>query len=132
LSRTPEENEEMLQAAHAAMHFWKIVGTDNNRAHAALLVSHAYALLGLASPAEHYQAKWQALLAVDKAEPWEVALAHAVAANVAAAKNDAKAHRALYLEAFARVAQLPDPEDRSILEATLRVLPKPKEPSGAA
>jgi hypothetical protein len=24
-SRTPHEDEEMLQAAHAAMHFWKIV-----------------------------------------------------------------------------------------------------------
>ena len=132
LSRTPEEDEEMLQASHAAMHFWKIIGTDKNRAHAALLVSHAYALLGLAGPAEYYQSTWQPLLGPGKADPWEIALARAVAANVAAAKGDAKAHRAHYAEAFALVAELPDPEDRSILEATLRVLPKPKEPSGPA
>lgn len=132
LSRTPEEDQEMLQASHAAMHFWKIVGTANNRAHAALLVSHAYALLGLASPAEYYQAMWQPLLVPGKAEPWEIALAQAVAANVAAAKGDAKAHRAHYVQASTLVAQLQDPEDRSILEATLRVLPKPKELSGAA
>lgn len=132
LSRTPGEDEEMLQASHAAMYFWKIVGTENNRAHAALLVSHACALLGLASPAEEYQAKWQTLLLSGQAEPWEIALAHAVAANVAAAKSDAKAHQAHYAEACARVAQLPDPEDRSILEATLRALPKPKVPSGEA
>ena len=126
LSRTAEEDEEMLQAAHAAMYFWKIVGNDNNRALAALLVSHAYALLHLAGPAEYYQAKWQPLLLSDKAEAWEIAIAHAVAANVAAARKDAKAHREHYVEAFALVAQLPNPEDRNILEATLRVLPKPE------
>jgi len=64
ISRTPEEDEEMLQAAHAAMHFWKIVG--------------------------HYD------------------------------------------KAIELVARLPDPDDRKILEATLRVLPVPSERSGAA
>ena len=50
-SRSADEDEEMLQAAHAAMYFWKIVGNDKNRAHAALLLAHAYALLGLGAPA---------------------------------------------------------------------------------
>ena len=53
VSRTAEADEEMVQAAHTAMHFWKIVGTDNNRAHAAQLVAHVYALLGLPGTAAH-------------------------------------------------------------------------------
>ncbi len=131
-SRTPEEDEEMLQAAHAAMHFWKIVGNDNNRAHAAQLVAHAYALLGLPNPAAHFLAKSQPAFLSGKAAAWEVALAHAVAANVAAAKHDAAAHRAHFHKAVDLVAQLPDPEDRKILEATLRVLPRPQNTPGAA
>jgi hypothetical protein len=66
-SRTPEEDEDMLQAAHAAMHFWKIIGNDNNRAHAAQLVAHAYAQLGLPGPAAHYLAKAQPVFFADGA-----------------------------------------------------------------
>src|SRR4051794_1950499 len=47
LVRSPEEDEEMLQAAHAAMYFWKMVGSAGNRAHAAQLLAHVYALLEL-------------------------------------------------------------------------------------
>jgi hypothetical protein len=126
-SRTPDEDEEMLQAAHAAMYFWKIVGNDNNRAHAAQLLAHVYAILGLSHPAAHFLAQSQPMLLSEQAEAWEVALAHAVAANVAAAKKDSQTHRAHYRKAFELVSQLPDPADRKILEATLRVLPKPTE-----
>ena len=93
VSRTPEEDEEMLQAAHAAMYFWNIVGNDNNRAHAAQLVAHVYALLRLAGPAAHFMAKSQPVFFADGAEAWEVALAHAVASNVAATRKDTLAHR---------------------------------------
>lgn len=124
-SRSPEEDEEMLQAAHAAMYFWNIVGSANNKAHAAQLVAHAYATLKLPGPAAHYLAKSQPVLMADAAAPWERALAHAVAANVAAAQGQATAHAEHYRQAVAQVAALPDPEDRAILEATLRVLPAP-------
>jgi hypothetical protein len=126
-SRSAEEDEEMLQAAHAAMHFWKIVGDEKQRAHAAQLVAHAYAMLKLGNPAAHYLAKSQPVFFTEKAEPWELALAHAVSANVAAAKGDASAHREHYRKALELVAALPDPEDRAVLEATLRVLPVPSE-----
>lgn len=125
VSRTAEEDEEMLQAAHAAMHFWKMVGNEKNRAHAAQLVAHVYALLGLPGPAAHYIAKSQPLFFSEQSEAWEVALAHAVAANVAAAQKDAAAHAEHYAKAFELVAKLPEAEDREILEKTLRILPVP-------
>ena len=126
-SRTPEQDEEMLQAAHAAMYLWRSVGTDHNRAHAAQLLAHVYALLGLSNPAAYFLAKSQPLFFSGQAAAWEVALAHAVAANVAAAKNDSHAHQAHYNKACVLVSLLPDAEDRKILEATLRVVPKPAE-----
>jgi len=125
VSRTPEEDEEMLQAAHAAMYLWKIIGDDNNRAHAAQLLAHVYALLDLPGPAARYLAKSEPVFLSAKADAWEVALAHAVAANVAAAARDVTAHRAHYAEAVELVSRLPDPEDRKILEATLRIVPIP-------
>ena len=124
-SRNAGEDEEMLQAAHAAMHFWKIVGDEKNRAHAAQLLAHVYALLKLPNQASHYLAKSEPVFFSEKAEPWELALAHAVAANVASARGDASGHREHYRKAVELAAALPDPEDRSILEATLRVLPVP-------
>jgi hypothetical protein len=123
-SRTPEEDEEMLQAAHAAMYFWNIVGNEKHRAHAAQLVAHAYALLGLARPAAHYLRKSQPVLLSENAEAWEAAFAHAVASNVAAASKDAAAHRLHYDKALELMATL-EPEDKRMLEATLRILPKP-------
>src|SRR5690349_13382271 len=72
-ARTPEEDEEMLQAAHAAMYFWNIVGNESNRAHAAQLLAHAYALLNLAGPAAHYLAKSEPVFLSGNADASEAA-----------------------------------------------------------
>jgi hypothetical protein len=124
-SRSPEEDEEMLHAAHAAMYFWNIVGNQGNKAHAAQLLAHVYATLGQPGPASRFLARSQPTFLAGSAEPWEQALAHAVAANVAAAMNDGHGHREHLRIATEQTAALADPEDRAVLEATLRVLPVP-------
>ena len=124
-SRSPQEDEEMLQAAHASMYFWKIVGTAGNRAHAAQLVAHVYALLNLPNPAKHYLAQSEPFFLEQDCEPWERACAFAVKASVAAAAGQSESHASSYREAEHLIASLPDPEDREILNATLRVVPKP-------
>ena len=124
-SRSPQEAEEMLQAAHAAMYFWKIIGNAGNRAHAALLVAHVYALLKLPNPAEYYLAQAEPFFFGQDCAAWERACAFAVKASVAAAANQSQAHESSYREAERLIAALPDPEDREILSATLRVVPKP-------
>jgi len=86
-TRSPEEDEEMLQAAHTSMYFWKIVGSAGNRAHAAQLLAHVYALLKLPNPALHYFAQAEPFFLDRDCEPWEKACAYAVKASVAAARN---------------------------------------------
>jgi len=132
LSRTPEEDEEMLQAAHAAMYFWKMVGNARNHAHAAQLVAHVYALLGMGGPARRFQARSQPVFLGEGAEPWELAMTHLVAATVAAANKDAKAQSEHYEKAVALIEAVPDAENRKILEATLRVVPAPRDDTSAA
>ncbi|MBN8884979.1 MAG: hypothetical protein J0I77_04625 [Rudaea sp.] len=125
LQRSPEEDEEMLQAANAAMYFWKIVGEPSNHAHAALLLAHVYALLQLPGPATQYLSKSLPYFAQHEGAPWELAFAHAVAANVAFAEGDAAAHARHYLEAEAAAARMTDAEARAMFAATLRVIPSP-------
>jgi hypothetical protein len=131
-ARSPAEDEEMLQAAHAAMHFWKIVGNAGNRAHAAQLVAHVYALLKLPAPAAHYLAQSEPFFLEQDCAPWEKACALAVKAGVAAAAGQSEVHASSYREAERAIAALADPEEREILGATLRVVPKPADSSGAA
>ena len=125
LHRSPEEDEEMLQAAHAAMYFWKIVGTPSNHAHAAQLLAHVYALLKLPRPAAQYLSKSLPYLTQHDCAPWEVAFAHAVAANVASAEGNAAAYAKHYAEAQAAAAHITDPETREMFVATLRVVHAP-------
>ena len=128
-SRSPEEDEEMLHAAHAAMYFWKIVGNANNRSHAAQLLAHVYALLKLAVPAKYYLAQATPTFFNGDSAPWEVAIAHAVAAGVASVCAEHESHKMHYAEAVRLIAALEDPEDREIINATLKVVPRP---AGAA
>lgn len=129
--RSLQEDEEMLQAAHAAMYLWSIVGNAGNHAHAALLVAHVYALLKLPNPARHYLAQAEPFFLQQACEPWETACAVAVRAGVAAAAGESEVHASRYREAEELIAALPDPQDREILYATLRVVPQPRS-SGPA
>src|SRR4249919_2178714 len=122
LHRSPEEDEEMLQAAHAAMYFWKIVGKPSNHAHAAQLLAHVYALLKLPGPAAQYLSKALPHFTQHDCAPWELAFAHAVAANVASAEGDEAAYARHYSEAKAAATQITDPETREMFNATLRVV----------
>ena len=65
------------------------------------------------------------MLAGESAKPWERALAHAVAANVASAGGNSQDHTRHYQEATRLTAALENAEERAIIEATLRVLPVP-------
>jgi hypothetical protein len=122
LHRSPDDDEEMLHAAHAAMYFWNIVGTPANHAHAALLLAHVYALLKLPGPAAQYLSQsWPHVTQQDCA-PWEIAFANAVAANVASAEGNEAAYAKHYSDAQAAAAHMTDPETRAMFAATLRVV----------
>jgi hypothetical protein len=125
-SRTAGEDQEMLQAAHAAMYFWKIVGNESNRAHAAQLVAHVYAQLKQLEPAKHYLSQCQPFFLDSPCATWELAYAHLVAAGVAAADFDSAGHSKHYQIARSTIDLLSDQEERDILNASLRMIPVPK------
>lgn len=125
LDRSPDEDDEMLHAAHAAMYFWKIAGGPSQQAHAAQLLAHVCALLKMAPQAAHYLSKSLPYFLQNETAPSGLAFAHAIAANVAAVEGNVKSHALHYAQAQAAIAQVTNVEERENFEATLRVIPKP-------
>jgi hypothetical protein len=52
--RTPAQNEEMLNAAHASALHWAKVGTELNQVRAKMLLAHVYAAVGDRKKAQPY------------------------------------------------------------------------------
>jgi hypothetical protein len=124
--RTAAEDEEMLHCAHAAALHWSRVGTELHQARALMLLALVHALRGRGESAMDYATQSFAYVASHDSPPWEVAFAHAVFANAAAAARKRELHRKHYDIAKALGASLPDEEERAIFDATFRGVPVPE------
>lgn len=127
-SRSPAQDEEMRNAAHAAAFHWDKVGTDLNRARASLLLGQVYAALGLGEAALVYAKRsYEDLVAHDPPD-WEMAFAKAILAHAACAAHDPLSHEEFYAEASALGEAIADPEDKAIFFKTFNRIPRPREP----
>ena|SRR5579859_4920156 len=125
-SRTKAEDEEMLNAANAAADHWRKVGDQLKRARAAILLGQVHALLGDGKRALHYAREAFAYVTEHDDSPgWQIAFAHAVMANAAAANGELSLHRTHYQRAKTLGSALNDDEERAIFEATFRTVPVP-------
>jgi hypothetical protein len=125
LTRTPDEDQEMLNAAHASVHLWRTIGNNNNFALGHLLLGQVHALLGNAIYAMKYANLAFDYFTTKDSDPWEVAIVHAVLANAAHCAGITSLHASHYKTADELIAGLSDPEEKDILLATFRVVPKP-------
>lgn len=126
VSRTPAENEEMLKAAKAAEQEWEKDGDEMERARGAILLGQVFALLGDGEQALRYAREAFAYVTENDDSPaWQVAFAHAVMANAAAAHGDGSLHKSHYQRAKALGSALTDDEERALFEATFRTVPMP-------
>lgn len=129
LSEQPElsvaEQDELLDAAHAAADHWKKVGTPTQVAHANVLLGRAHARLGHGALAMRFAtAAFEALASLESA-PWEMAFAHAILANAGAASKDSRVHAEHYAQAKVLGEGLADPQDRKVFQATFDRIPVP-------
>ena len=124
-TRTAEEVDRMIHAAHASRLHWDAIGLPANRARGEWLCSRVYAVLGRAEPAVWHATRCLDIVDAggDGIEDWDrpaaceaLARAHAVAGDSAAAE----AWRARAREALTGVA---DAEDRELIEGDLATLP---------
>ncbi len=124
-TRTRQEDEEMLHAAHASAYLWSTVGNERNAAMADLLLGQVHSLLGNAVLAERFVKSASGFFSSAGSAPWELAMAHAVAANAAHCNGNAASHQREYAAAHSAIEAITNAEEKAILLATLRVIPKP-------
>ena len=121
-----EERKELVYAAYAAAHHWSTIGTEEHIARAELLLGRVHALLGHGDLAMKFARAAFDSIVSRNGEPWEVAFAHAILANAAAASGDSQLHAEHYNKAKAVGESLVDKEDKDIFLATFRLIPPPR------
>jgi hypothetical protein len=125
-SRTPGEDREMLDAAHASAWHWAQVGTELNRMRATMLLAEVHALAGDATLALGYAREMRAyFLGKGETPDWELAIMHAVTAHCAAKGGEGELHRSAYASARDAIAAIADEEDRQIVAQTFAHVPAP-------
>jgi N-acetylglutamate synthase-like GNAT family acetyltransferase len=124
-TRTPEEDREMLDAAHTAAWHWAQVGVELNRMRATMLLAEVHAALGLGKTALAFAEEVRAYFLEHGAPDWELAFTHAIYAHAAHAARRPNEHRMAYAQAEAALEAIKDEEDRAICLKTFAQVPRP-------
>jgi hypothetical protein len=119
--RSLEQDDEMLHAAHASVHHWRLAGTAVNRLRGEWQCARVYAALGRAEPALHHARRCLELCAAhrDELEPFDEPFAHEALARAHAVAGDGEAVARHLEQARALADRIDDADDRDLLEADL-------------
>lgn len=126
--RTPEQVDEMVNAAHAsAWHWSRAGGTLANAARGAWQISRVYSTLGRGEPALWHARRCLALAEAAAgsgvADDWDVPAALEGLARAQAVAGDRVAAEATRELARAALDAIADPEDRQLIEQDLATTP---------
>jgi hypothetical protein len=124
-ARTPDQDREMLNVAHASAWHWEQVGTELNRMRATLLLAEVHALLGMGPSALAFAEKMRTFFIGRETPDWERAFTYAIYAHAAHAAGRLQEHRDAYAKAIAAFEAVAGEEDRKVVAKTLSLVPKP-------
>jgi hypothetical protein len=122
--RTTEQDDELINTAHASAYHWTQVGTPANRARSEWQLSRVYVVLERVEPALHHARRCQEICEAhpEAMEDWDLPYAHEALARAHALAGDADEagrHAATARELAAGVAGA---KDREHLEEDLATL----------
>jgi hypothetical protein len=122
--RTAEQDDELINTAHASAYHWAQVGTPANRARSEWQLSRVYTVLGRSEPALHHARRCRELCEAnpEAIEDWDLPYAHEALARAHALAGEAVEagrHAAAARELAARVEGA---KDREHLEEDLATL----------
>jgi hypothetical protein len=123
--RSPEQDDAMINAAHASSHHWSKVGTVANLARGHWQISRVYCVLERPEPALYHAAR---CLAYCESEPtaleeWDLPFAYEALARAHLTAGDLAEAKRLADQARELGAEVEDEEDREVLERDLATLP---------
>jgi hypothetical protein len=125
IARTPEQDDEMLNAAHASAWHWSVIGSELNRMRATMLLAEVYASLGHGAAALRYAKEMQVYFLGAQTPDWELAFTHAICAHAASVAGDGPMHRQEYAKALAAMEAITDTEDKAIVAKTFGQVSQP-------
>jgi hypothetical protein len=122
--RSPEETDELIDAAHGACLHWRAVGAPQNALRAECLLSTAYALAGLAESAVHHAEKCLRLSGQVGGDQiaFDLASVHGCASNAYSCCGDLENASQHYQHLLGYAAAVADVKERRLLE---RLYPPP-------
>ena len=122
--RTEEQDDELINTAHASAYHWTQVGTPANRARSEWQLSRAYTVLDRPEPALHHARRCLAYCEEnpEAIEDWDLPYAHEALARAHALAGEADVAGRHAAAARELAAGVMGAEDREHLEADLGTL----------
>jgi hypothetical protein len=121
--RTEVDDDRMIHAAHASAFHWQMVGGAAVSARADWLLSHVYAVLGQAEPAQRYARQCLATCDREALGGFDLAYAYEAMARSAAAARDQAAVTEWHTLAEQAGTAIADAEDRELFLGDLAAGP---------
>lgn len=121
--RTPDQDDELVHAAHASRYHWGEVGEPLQRAIGEWQCARVYATLGRGEPALHHARRCLALAEANELPAWLFASAFEALARAHAAAGDGTEAAGWKARAQAAAERIEDPEERGIVEGDIATLP---------
>ena len=121
--RTPEQDDEMIHAAHASRHHWAAVGTGVNLARGEWQISRVYVTLGRGEPALFHAGRCLAYCEAnaDEIADWDLPFAYEALARAHVDRREPRGRRSAMPRApVSSSRQVADEHDREHLEEELR------------
>jgi hypothetical protein len=122
-ARTAEQDQDMLNAAHAAALHWGVAGTESHQMRAEMLLAEVHALLGFGRSALEYAEQIRNYFLCRETPDWEIAYVHTIHAHAASVAGETEKYRESYSAAQQAIAAIVDEEDRNVVLKTFNQLP---------
>ena len=121
--RTPEDDQELVNAAHASRYHWTGLGGAKEQAIGDWQISRVYSVLGRGEPAVHHARLALSYASQVDGETWLLASAYEGLARAYAVAGDAHAAAEWKAKAVARLDEVTDADDRDIVQSDIDTLP---------
>ncbi len=121
--RTPSDDDEMVNAAHASRLLWSTIGDAQNFAIGDWQISRVYSVLGRSEPAVFHARRCLDHSMLVEGQPWLLASAYEGLARAYAVAGDRAAAAEWKAKAEERLQQVDDADDREIVERDIATLP---------
>lgn len=123
-TRTPDQDDEMIHAAHASRYHWGVVGKPVQRAIGDWQISHVYAVLKRPEPAMYHARRCLSVCRKHGLRDFPLAFAYEALARATAVAGRSRERDRFLRQARAAAGGIKDEEDRKLLLSDLATIPR--------